>query len=86
MHCGQTTMRPRRGRVEVKFTCERRRRTALTVLIFLPHAGHLIGHSSVYSGVGELFELGLDFRADGGVVVDGRGEPFAAHRVSGRGA
>jgi hypothetical protein len=41
--------RPRRGNVEVKFTFERRSRTALTVVIRSPHTGHLTGDSSVYS-------------------------------------
>ena len=46
---GQTATRPRRGNVEVKFTCMRSSRTAFSVEISSLQYGHFTGVSSLYT-------------------------------------
>ena len=47
--CGQATTRPRRGRVDVKFTWSRSSLTAFSVDTVCPQWGHLTGVSSRYT-------------------------------------
>src|SRR5262245_43871269 len=49
LHWGHAITRPRRGRVDVKFTFDRSSRIARTVMMRSPHPGQRTGDSSAYS-------------------------------------